>query len=76
MKRLDAACERLEKAVARLEAAAARQAAGSERRIEEDLLAEELERVRTRCRELEGATDTVAARLDATIARLQRLLQG
>lgn len=70
MTRLEAAQNRLEAALARLEAAVQRAPAPP---ADSDL-ATELARTREEYAALEGLTDNVAGRLDATIERLRRLL--
>lgn len=70
MNRLENAQKRLDAAVARLEKAMARQPVGQSTEVQIKALAAAREEQAA----LKAVTDTVATRLDDTIARLRRLL--
>ncbi|MBI4184423.1 MAG: hypothetical protein HY521_10535 [Proteobacteria bacterium] len=75
MSRVRVACDRLERAVGRLFEAVDAQAVVSEREREQMArLEEKVRAAQDAYRSLQRVTDTVSARLEATIGRLKSLL--
>lgn len=75
MSRLEAAQQRLEAAVARLDAAVRTQTGARNMAQQAEETAAALARAEAQCAALREVSDVVAARLDTTILRLQRVLQ-
>lgn len=76
MSRLEAAQQRLEAAVARLDAAVRKQVDAGSLARQVDETAAALARAEAQCATLREVSGVVASRLDATILRLQRVLQS